>query len=109
MTSGLLLHTADRKAACFHARCTDDRVCTEIAVAHVQGALCIDACLGEDPPSAEWPPLTVLPMPARLLRQCNQHLARIVLGRSGYGNGNNVSGVISQGSREVIEWSYDFI
>jgi hypothetical protein len=64
-------YKADRKAACFHARCTDDRVCTEIAVvAHVQGALCIDAFSGEDPPSAERPPSTALPMPARLLRRC---------------------------------------
>lgn len=50
MMFGSLLQ-ADREGACFHARCADDRVCTEIAVvAHVQGALCIDAFLGEDPP-----------------------------------------------------------
>ena len=44
-----------------------------------------------------------------ILATMYQHLACIVLGRTGYGNGNNVSGVISQGSREVIEWAHDLM
>ena len=107
MTSRLATHRADRKAACFPARCTDEGPVQRL---HVQGALCIDAFLDEDPPcgaaSANGP--TDAHNCCKLQR-CYEHLASAVLGRTGYGNCNGVSGVIFQGSREVIEWTRELI